>query len=135
MKTEFIILVILYVSIMAIVIKILHQRDKKINLMKYEIDILHGPNLNVEEKLNYIIDNTFDEYRFYNLEYRDEEYIKEIDEKVIIQELCNTVLQRMSPSFLTQLCTYFNIDSLGDIIATKISMKVMEYRIVRNTKG
>lgn len=129
------ILAVIYLSIMYPVMRILKQRDKKIELEKYKIDIKYGPSLGVEQKLDLIIDAIFDEYRLYNLEYRSDEYIKEIEEKAIVQEICDMVIDRLSPVFITQLSTYFNIDNLGTIIATKISIKVTEYRVLRNTNN
>lgn len=130
-----VILGILYVSIMGIIIKILIQRDKKIKLKKYEIDLTYGTDTRVETQLDYIIDSVFDEYRLFNLEFRDNAYIKEADENKIIKDICDMVIDRISPVFITQLSTYFNTNSLGDIIAVKISTKVMEYRISRNIQG
>lgn len=130
-----VILGILYVSIMGIIIKILIQRDKKIKLKKYEIDLTYGTDTRVETQLDYIIDSVFDEYRLFNLEFRDNEYIKEADENKIIKDICDMVIDRISPVFITQLSTYFNTNSLGDVIAVKISTKVMEYRISRNIQG
>lgn len=130
-----IILVILYLSIMGIVIKILRQRDRKLAIMKYEIDISNGPIFQTEQQLDLLIDSIFNEYKIYNLEFRDNAYIKEMEEKQIIQDVSDMVLERISPVFLTQLSTYFNIDNLGNIIANKISLRVMEYRITKNTEG
>lgn len=134
-KQVIIILAILYVSIMGIVIKILKQRDAKIKLKRYEIDINHKYDILIEAQLDNLIDGVFDEYRLYNLEYKDNEYIKAMEEKKIIEDICEMVTKRMSPIFITQLSTYFNIDNLGSIIATKISTKVAEYRVLRNTNG
>lgn len=127
-----IIMVILYLSIMGIIIKILIQRDEKIKLEKYKIDIEYGSDTRIENQLNFIIDSVFDEYRLYNLEFRDDAYIKEADENKIVKDVSEMVVQRVSPVFITQLSTYFNTDSLGEIIAVKISTKVMEYRLMRN---
>lgn len=126
---------ILYISIMGIIIKILRQRDKKLKLQQYEIELTCGTNTKIEEQLDYIINSVFDEYRLFNLEFRDSSYIKEADEKNIIKDICDMVIERISPVFITQLSTYFNTNSLGDIIAVKISTKVMEYRIQRNIEG
>lgn len=126
-------ILILYISTMAIIIKVLMQRDKKIALKKYEIDIMNGPILNIEDQLDTLIDSIFTEYKIYNLEYKPDEYIRELDEKEIIEQLCDIVLERISPVFLTQLSTYFNIDNLGSIIASKISLRVIDYRISKNT--
>ena len=130
-----IITTILYLSIMGITIKILRQRDKKIKLEKYRLDMKYGSDIRIENQLNSIIDSVFDEYRLFNLEYRDDAYIKEADENKIITDVCNMVIQRISPVFITQLSTYFNTDSIGEVIAVKISSKVMEYRITRNIQG
>lgn len=129
------ILGILYISIMGIIIKILIQRDKKIKLKKYEIDLTFGTDNRIETQLDYIIDSVFDEYRLFNLEFRDNSYIKEADENKIIKDICDMVIDRISPIFITQLSTYFNTDSIGNVIAIKISTKVMEYRIKRNVQG
>lgn len=126
---------ILYISIMGVIIKILRQRDKKLKLHQYEIELTYGTNTKIEEQLDRIIDSVFDEYRLFNLEFRDSLYIKEADEKDIIKDICDMVIERISPIFITQLSTYFNTNSLGDIIAVKISTKVMEYRIQRNIEG
>lgn len=130
-----IMVVILYLSIMGISVKILIQRDKKIKLEKYRIDMEFGSDSRVEKQLDEIINSVFDEYRLFNLEYRDDAYIKEADENKIITDVCNMVIQRISPVFITQLSTYFNTDSIGEVIAVKISSRVMEYRISRNIQG
>lgn len=132
---EQIIFIILYVSIIGIIIKILRQRDRKLDIMKYKIDVSNGPIFQTEQQLDLLIDSVFNEYKIYNLEFRDNGYIKELEEKQIIQDVSDIILQRISPVFLTQLSTYFNIDNLGTIIATKISLRVMEYRITKNTEG
>ena len=129
------IFILLYISIMIVVIKVISQRDKKIALSKYEIDIKYGPIFDIERQLDILIDSVFDEYKIYNLEFRSDSYIKELEEKKIIEELSDIVLERISPVFLTQLSTYFNINNLGNVIASKISLKVMEYRISKNTNG
>lgn len=126
---------ILYISIMGIIIKVLVQRDKKIKLKKYEIDLTYGTDTRIETQLDYIIDSVFDEYRLFNLEFRDNSYVKEADENKIIRDICDMVIDRISPIFITQLSTYFNTDSIGNVIAVKISTKVMEYRIKRNVQG
>lgn len=128
----FIFIIILYLSIMGIIIKILKQRDRKLELQKYEIDIKFGTDNRIENQLDTLINSIFEEYRLYNLEYRDSNYIKEIDEKEIISDICNMVINRISPVFLRQLSTYFNTDSIGEVIATKIYTKVAEYRVQRN---
>ena len=135
MSTEFIILIIAYVSIMGITIKILKQRDQKIKLRRYEIEINHRITMDIETQLDNLIESVFNEYRLYNLEYRDNDYIKAIEEKQIVEDICEMVTKRISPIFVTQLSTYFNIDTLGDVIATKISTKVAEYRILINTNN
>lgn len=127
----FSILCFVYITILIIIIKILLQRDKKLKIEKYRIDVEYSDD-NIENKLDFIIDSVFDEYRLYNLDFRDESYIKEMEEKEIIIDICNLVLERLSPIFISRLCVYFNKDSLGKIIATKISTKVMEYRIKNN---
>ncbi len=131
----FIIIGILYISIMSIIIKVLHQRDKKIKLEKYKIDIKYGFNDNIEAKLDSIISTVFDEYRFYNLEFRDSSYIKELEEQEIVKDVCELVVDRISPVFLTQLSTYFNKDKIGNIIATKVHIKVSEYRVQKNIES
>lgn len=128
----FIFIIVLYLSIMGIIIKILRQRDRKLELQKYEIDIKFGTDNRIENQLDTLINSIFEEYRLYNLEYRDSNYIKEIDEKEIISDICNMVINRISPVFLRQLSTYFNTDSIGEVIATKIYTKVAEYRVQRN---
>lgn len=128
-------IVILYFTLLLIIFKILKQRDDKIKLEKYKIDIKYGSDFRVENQLDTIINSVFDEYRLYNLEYRDSSYIKETEEKKIIEDICNIILDRISPVFLTQLSTYFNTDSLGTIIAVKVSTKVAEYKIKRNIEG
>ena len=126
---------ILYISIMGIAIRILIQRDRKIKLKKYEIDIQYGSSPMVEVELENIINSVFDEYKIMELEFRDEAYIREADEKKIIEDLCEMITQRISLPFYTRLSTYFNTESIGEVIATKVSMKVMMYRIERNNQG
>lgn len=123
---------IVYITVLGVIVKILHQRDKKIKLEKYKIDIKYGFINDIEDKLDMIINNAFDEYRFYNLEFRDNSYIKELEEQQIVKDVCESVLERISPTFFTQLSTYFNRDSIGKVIATKVHIKVSEYRVQKN---
>lgn len=132
MTEQQIVFIILYLSIMGVIIKILQQRDKKIKLEKYKIDIEYGSDTRIENQLDSLINSVFEEYRLYNLEYKDSAYIKEIEEKEIVKDICNMVINRISPVFLTQLSTYFNTDSIGEVIATKIYTKVAEYRVQVN---
>ena len=132
MTEQQIVFIILYLSIMGVIIKILQQRDKKIKLEKYKIDIEYGSDTRIENQLDSLINSVFEEYRLYNLEYKDSAYIKEIEEKEIVEDICNMVINRISPVFLTQLSTYFNTDSIGEVIATKIYTKVAEYRVQVN---
>ena len=132
MTEQQIVFIILYLSIMGVIIKILQQRDKKIKLEKYKIDIEYGSDTRIENQLDSLINSVFEEYRLYNLEYKDSAYIKEIEEKEIVKDICNMVINRISPVFLTQLSTYFNTYSIGEVIATKIYTKVAEYRVQVN---
>lgn len=130
-----IVFALLYITFITITGIVLVLKNKELNIEKYRIDIKYGYDPSLEEQLNKIIESVFEEYRFYNLEYKDDSYVKETDEKKIIQDICEMVIQRISPVFITRLSTYFNTDSLGEIIAVKISTKVMEYRVMRNIQG
>ena len=130
-----IVFALLYITFITITGIVLVLKNKELNIEKYRIDIKYGYDPSLEEQLNKIIESVFEEYRLYNLEYKDDSYVKETDEKKIIQDICEMVIQRISPVFITRLSTYFNTDSLGEIIAVKISTKVMEYRVMRNVQG
>ena len=95
MTEQQIVFIILYLSIMGVIIKILQQRDKKIKLEKYKIDIEYGSDTRIENQLDSLINSVFEEYRLYNLEYKDSAYIKEIEEKEIVKDICNMVINRI----------------------------------------
>lgn len=89
---------------------------------------------NTPNILNNIINDAFDEYIIYNKGFeKEKEYIREKEEREIINEMINLVSSRLSENMIHKLESYYNKDTLSDIISSKIYMAVTAYVAANNT--
>lgn len=84
--------------------------------------------------LDQLINEAFADYRTLHFDYinADESYITAEDQKKMILELLETVLETVSENLYTKLSLYYKKDYINDIIYKKIQMVVLGYTIEIN---
>lgn len=138
---EFIIIMSLFMVIMIatsiILFTIFERKNKRdINeLKKYELDT----NLKVSDTINSIpeildifINNCFADYVLINLPPDQQgmpQFVTDDMEIKIRKDLAELVSARISNTLLQQISIYYNLDTIGEIIGTKIYAVVMNYAI------
>lgn len=88
----------------------------------------------IEERLDKIINDCFEEYSLFNLVGKDKNwYVTEEEEKQINHDLMNIISTRLTPVFVKQLELYYNSESITDVIAHRAFFKVTEFVMEQNT--
>lgn len=105
--------------------KILFDRDTEMYKLKFsEQDIL--------SHLDFIIEECLDYYVAINLTPKKLYYINNNIETEIINNLTETVTNRISPTLYSQLSLIYDSNQIGTVIGEKIYTKVLEYVIQFN---
>lgn len=110
------------------------DRHKKIleELTRYQIDVSSNINQDIPALLEVILKDAFDDYRIMYLEPRDSGYINNDREVEIRKEFSNFVGDRISSATLNKLSLFYNYNSIPEVIATKVSILIMNYVIEHN---
>ena len=110
-----------------------HRHKKSLEeLSKYQMH-LGMPINDIPTILNMVIDECFTDYKIKFLSLNDKP-INDAEEKLIRSNLTDMVVNRMSPAVLDKLSTYYNLKNIGDIIADKIYIIVLQYVSDHNAK-
>ena len=139
---EFLIKILLVCSIILSVylsfniIRIIKESQKlkkrKLDIKQYEIDIKTEIGKDINEMLDNMIEQCFQEYTILNLIYKSDYYIKEEEEIKINKDIANIVSQRLSDVFMKQLALYYKEESIPDIIAKRINFRVTNFVMEHN---
>ena len=95
----------------------------------YNIDMSEENNFKM---LDAMIEDSLTRYRISYLEYNDELYISDEDQKKMITWIMKDILQNMSPVYYDRLKYIYNKNKLEDIICNKVTMSVLGYTISVN---
>jgi hypothetical protein len=87
---------------------------------------------NIPAVVDKIILECLNEYIVLNKGWKEKEYIREEDEKEIINALIEIVLTRMSKTMLRKIRAYYNEELAEEVITEKIYMLVLNYTIENN---
>lgn len=126
---------VLGLVICGIILTISYSKYLKNKLRISEFDITSHLNIDskLSEKLDEFISSSLNEYIILNLPPVEENnYITPEKETEIRSGLANYVSSRISSIFMQQLSTYYNTESMNDILATKIYIIVTDFVINRN---
>ena len=106
------------------------QKKRKLEEFKFNMGIkLSEDDFYILDKM--ITDN-FQLYRVMNLEYVDNLYINEKMQNEIFEYVVRKTISQISPTILTKLKFIYNEDALGDIVAEKTNILIMDYTIEVN---
>lgn len=134
------VLIIFSAIYIVLVTKAIFKRyDKKLLLKGYELDLdkyKHDSTVDIDnkidEKLDTLIEQCFEEYTILNLAFKSDYYIVEKDEEKICKEVCSLVATRISNALQTQLSLFYNDEAILDIVAKRVYFKVTNYVIEHN---
>lgn len=83
--------------------------------------------------LDELIDDIFSIYVVINYEYIENLYIKEDEQNVMIKEIAEEVISKLSPDLVERLSLVYNKDKIPEIISQRIYIKVTDYVISKNS--
>lgn len=131
---DLMIILCIILALASIILIITNYRLKKESnkIARYSINI----NAKVNEEIPMILENMteecFDEYMVLNLAFKEKEYIDSDTETKIMKEVGTMVAQRLSQAALDKLSTYYNINTISEIISNKVYILVMQYAANNN---
>ena len=120
-------LIVTYVSI-----GIVRYLNRKNALNEYEINLAYDTS-NVENELDTIIQNAITVYAALNISYQDDVYINDKMEEDIRNSVVGDVNDKLTLTMLNKLSLVYKSDRIEDIIAMKIYLAVMLYRVQHNS--
>lgn len=120
-------LLITYVSI-----GIVRYLNRKNALNEYEINLAYDTS-NIENELDTIIQNAITVYAALNISYQDDVYINDKMEEDIRDSVVGDVNDKLTLTMLNKLSLIYKSDRIEDIIAMKIYLAVMLYRVQHNS--
>ena len=107
-------------------------KDNQIALEKYKHDTTIDIDNKIDEKLDTVVEQCFQEFSILNLAYKSDYYIKEEEEIQINKDICTLVSQRLSEALYEQLCILYNEEAITDIIAKRVYFRVTNFVMEHN---
>lgn len=120
----------LFVTYMSI--GIIRYLNRKNALNEYEINLAYDTS-NIENELDTIIQNAITVYAALNISYQDDVYINDKMEEDIRNSVVGDVNDKLTLTMINKLSLIYKSDRIEDIIAMKIYLAVMLYRVQHNS--
>lgn len=118
----------------AITIYLNNKHRKKLEeITQYQINVSAIVDKSIPEILDFIIQGSFMDYRIIYLDAIDEGYINEEKEIQIRDDFVKFVSKRISNAALDKLSLVYNPANIGEIIADKIYIIIMNYVTEHNS--
>ena len=108
------------------------SKDNQIALEKYKHVTTIDIDNKIDEKLDTVVEQCFEEFTILNLAYKSDYYIKEEEEIQINKDICTLVSQRLSEALYEQLCILYNEEAITDIIAKRVYFRVTNFVMEHN---
>ena len=109
----------------------LYKYDQ-LELERYKHETTINITDSINEKLDMMIEQCFQEYTILNLAFKTDYYVTEKEEEKINREISALVAERISPAFYNQLSLYYNEDAITDVIAKRVYFRVTNFVIEHN---
>ena len=109
------------------------NRDVSADLVRYTTNVQATIDLSVPQLLDALIEDCFKDYQIKVLVPMQEMFISDEREKKIREDLVEIVADRLSPATLDKISLFYNVREIDKIIADKIYITVMNYRVEHNT--
>lgn len=110
---------------------IMIEKEKN-NIKSFEVNVTTPNDNEAIESLNRLIDDALSDWIILNRGYKQDDYINSEEEKRITKAIGELVNSRISPILLDKLSFYYSSESLPEVIATKVYIKVLNYVIAVN---
>ena len=107
-------------------------KDNNVELERYKHITTLDIDNRIDEKLDLVVEQCFEEFTILNLAYKSDYYIKEEEEIQINKDICTLVSQRLSEALYEQLCILYNEDAITDIIAKRVYFRVTNFVMEHN---
>ena len=107
-------------------------KNKMIELSKHKMHISAQIDKSIPDLLEFIIQESFEDYIATTLIPLDEGYINSDREKEIRNDLVNVITDRISPVALEKIAIFYNENNIAKIMADKIYISVMAYVVEHN---
>ena len=104
----------------------------QLELEKYKHETTVDITDSINERLDIMIEQCFQEYTILNLAFKSDFYVTEKEEEKINREISAIVAERISPAFYNQLSLYYNEDAITDVIAKRVYFRVTNFVIEHN---
>lgn len=108
------------------------HRSRMEKIMMYQINTTSKIDESIPQILDLIITESFTDYKIKELIIKEDEYINTQREEEIRRDLVDIVTSRISNAALDKISLFYNISNIGEIIADKIYIAVMDYVINHN---
>lgn len=108
------------------------SKDSQIALEKYKHVTTIDIDNKIDEKLDLVVEQCFEEFTILNIAYKSDYYIKEEEEIQINKDICTLVSQRLSEALYEQLCILYNEEAITDIIAKRVYFRVTNFVMEHN---
>lgn len=108
------------------------SKDNQIALEKYKHVTTIDIDNKIDEKLDTVVEQCFEEFTILNIAYKSDYYIKEEEEIQINKDICTLVSQRLSEALYEQLCILYNEEAITDIIAKRVYFRVTNFVMEHN---
>lgn len=122
--------VIIIISLVSFIVSLIFQYKgtaKATELAILQLQLSSAVDSSIVEKLDNFIAECFNDYILLNVEYRQDLYWTEAEEKKMVTEVTNMVSDRLSSTMFKQLSVYYNEKAIPDVIANKIYELVIAY--------
>lgn len=130
--TVFLTLIVILIAIIIVLNN--KNRQKVIELTRYQINTSSRIDSSIPEILDLIINESFNDYKIKELIPLNEGYINSKREEEIRTTLVAIVSRRISNAALDKLSLFYNIKNIADIMADKIYITVMNYVLENNAQ-
>ena len=107
-------------------------KNKMIELSKHKMHISAQIDKSIPDLLEFIIQESFEDYIATTLIPLNEGYINSDREKEIRNDLVSIITDRISPVALEKIAIFYNENNIAKIMADKIYISVMAYVVEHN---
>ncbi len=121
------------VGLIATILIINEKNKRRIEeITMYQINTSARIDESIPQILDFIIMESFTDYKIKELVVRENEYINSQREEEIRRDLVDIVTSRISRAALDKISLFYNRDNIGEVLADKIYIAVMNYVIDHN---
>lgn len=108
------------------------MKKEQIELERFKHETSVEISSNINEKLDLMIQQCFDEYTILNLAFKSDFYITEEEEIKINKEISHIVAERLSPAFINQLSLLYNEEAIYDVVSKRVFFMVTNFVMDHN---